>query len=113
MASRAVEYARQNYPRFLDELKSLLRIPSVSTLPEHAGDCRSAAELLVADLAKIGMENVRLIETAGHPLVYADWLHAPGKPAALALGHFGGPPPGPADGGLSPPFEPTERNGNI
>ena len=113
MSSPAVEYARQNYPRFLDELKSLLRIPSVSTLPEHAGDCRSAAELLVADLAKIGMENVRLIETAGHPLVYADWLHAPGKPTALAYGHYDVQPPDPLDEWLSPPFEPTERNGNI
>jgi acetylornithine deacetylase/succinyl-diaminopimelate desuccinylase-like protein len=113
MSSPAVEYARQNYPRFLDELKSLLRISSVSTLPEHAGDCRSAAELLVADLAKIGMENVRLIETAGHPLVYADWLHAPGKPTALAYGHYDVQPPDPLDEWLSPPFEPTERNGNI
>jgi acetylornithine deacetylase/succinyl-diaminopimelate desuccinylase-like protein len=113
MSSSAVEYARQNYPRFLDELKSLLRIPSVSTLPEHAGDCRSAAELLAADLGKIGMENVRLIETAGHPLVYADWLHAPGKPTALTYGHYDVQPPDPLDEWLSPPFEPTERNGNI
>ncbi|HEY6847117.1 MAG TPA: dipeptidase [Terracidiphilus sp.] len=113
MSSPAVEYARQNYPRFLDELKSLLRIPSVSTLPEHAGDCRAAAQLLAADLGKIGMENVRLIETAGHPLVYADWLHAPGKPTALTYGHYDVQPPDPLDEWLSPPFEPTERNGNI
>jgi len=63
MSSSAVDYARRNYPRFLDELKALLRIPSVSTLPEHAGDCHFAAEVLAADLSKIGMENVRLIET--------------------------------------------------
>jgi acetylornithine deacetylase/succinyl-diaminopimelate desuccinylase-like protein len=113
MSSPAVEYARQNYPRFLAELKSLLRIPSVSTLPEHARDCRAAAELLVADLGKIGMENVRLIETRGHPLVYADWLHAPGKPTVLTYGHYDVQPPDPLDEWLSPPFEPTERNGNI
>jgi len=113
MSSSAVAYARQNYPRFLDELKALLRIPSVSTLPEHKGDCRHAAEVLAADLKKIGMENVRLIETTGHPLVYADWLHATGKPTVLVYGHYDVQPPDPLDEWLSPPFEPTERNGNL
>jgi acetylornithine deacetylase/succinyl-diaminopimelate desuccinylase-like protein len=113
MPLSAVEYARQNHPRFLDELKALLRIPSISTLPEHKGDCRHAAELLAADLKKIGMENVRLIETAGHPLVYADWLHAAGKPTVLMYGHYDVQPPDPLDEWVSPPFEPTERNGNI
>jgi len=113
MSSSAIAYARQNYTRFLDELKALLRIPSVSTLPEHAGDCHFAAEVLAADLAKIGMENVRLIETEGHPLVYADWLHAAGKPTVLVYGHYDVQPPDPLDEWLSPPFEPTERNGNL
>ncbi|MGA2048502.1 MAG: dipeptidase [Terracidiphilus sp.] len=113
MSSSAVDYARRNYPRFLDELKALLRIPSVSTLPEHAGDCHFAAEVLAADLSKIGMENVRLIETRGHPLVYADWLHAAGKPTVLVYGHYDVQPPDPLDEWLSPPFEPTERNGNL
>jgi acetylornithine deacetylase/succinyl-diaminopimelate desuccinylase-like protein len=113
MPSSAVEYARSNYPRFLEELKALLRIPSVSTLPEHAADCRSAANLLAADLKKIGMKSVRLIETTGHPLVYADWLHAAGKPTVLVYGHYDVQPPDPLDEWLSPPFEPTERNGNL
>jgi acetylornithine deacetylase/succinyl-diaminopimelate desuccinylase-like protein len=113
MSSSAVDYARQNYPRFLDELKALLRIPSVSTLPEHAGDCHFAAEVLAADLSKIGMENVRLIETKVHPLVYADWLHAEGKPTVLVYGHYDVQPPDPLDEWLSPPFEPAERNGNL
>jgi acetylornithine deacetylase/succinyl-diaminopimelate desuccinylase-like protein len=118
MSSSAVAYAQQNYPRFLDELKALLRIPSISTLPEHKGDCRHAAEVLAADLKKIGMENVRLIETGeerggGHPLVYADWLHAAGKPTVLVYGHYDVQPPDPLDEWLSPPFEPTERNGNL
>jgi acetylornithine deacetylase/succinyl-diaminopimelate desuccinylase-like protein len=113
MSSSAVDYARQNYPRFLDELKALLRIPSVSTLPEHAGDCHFAAEVLAADLSKIGMENVRLIETKGHPLVYADWLHAAGKPTVLVYGHYDVQPPDPLDEWVSPPFEPAERNGNL
>src|SRR5271156_5594762 len=109
----AVEFARGEYPRFVDELKALLRIPSVSTDPEHKGDVRRAAEVLAAELGRIGMENARLIETAGHPLVYADWLHAPGKPTALLYGHYDVQPPDPLDEWLSPPFEPTERNGNV
>jgi acetylornithine deacetylase/succinyl-diaminopimelate desuccinylase-like protein len=113
MSSSAVAFARQNHPRFLIELKDLLRIPSVSTLPEHKGDCRGAADLLAKELHRIGMENVRLIETEGHPLVYADWLHAHGKPAVLCYGHYDVQPPDPLDEWLSPPFEPTERNGNI
>jgi acetylornithine deacetylase/succinyl-diaminopimelate desuccinylase-like protein len=113
MSSSAVTYARENYPRFLDELKALLRIPSISTLPEHKADCRHAAEVLATDLARIGMENVRLIETEGHPMVYADWLHAAGKPTVLVYGHYDVQPPDPLDEWLSPPFEPTERNGNI
>ena len=113
MPSSAVAYANQNHSRFLDELQSFLRIPSVSTLPEHAGDCRRAAELLITELRRIGMENVRLIETEGHPLVYADWLHAPGKPTALCYGHYDVQPPDPLDEWLSPPFEPTVRNGNL
>ena len=113
MSSPAVAYARQNQPRFLAELKALLRIPSISTLPEHKGDCRHAAEMLAADLTRIGMQNVRLIETEGHPLVYADWLHAAGKPTVLVYGHYDVQPPDPLEEWLSPPFEHTERDGNI
>ena len=113
MSSSALEYARANHARFLDELKSLLRIPSISTLPEHAGDCRKAAEMLAAELRRIGFENVHLKETTGHPLVYGDWLKAPGKPTALIYGHYDVQPEDPIDEWHSPPFEPTERNGNI
>ena len=113
MSSSAVAYARQNHPRFLDELKALLRIPSISTLPEHKADCRKAAETLLAELKRIGFENGRLIEGEGHPLVYADWLHAAGKPTVLIYGHYDVQPPDPLDEWHTPPFEPTERNGNI
>jgi acetylornithine deacetylase/succinyl-diaminopimelate desuccinylase-like protein len=113
MSSSAVTFSRENQPRFLEELKALLRIPSVSTDPAHKADVRHAAEVLAAELTRIGMENVRLIETAGHPLVYADWLHAPGTPTALLYGHYDVQPPDPLDEWLSPPFEPTERNGNL
>ena len=113
MSSTAVAFARENHPRFLDELKSLLRIPSISTLPEHKDDCRRAAQTIAAELTRIGMENARLIETDGNPLVYADWLHAPLKPTALVYGHYDVQPADPLDEWHSPPFEPEERNGNL
>ena len=113
MSILALQFARDNQQRFLDELKDLLRIPSVSTLPEHAGDVRRAAEVLTHELRRIGLENVELIETHGHPLVYADWLHALGKPICLCYGHYDVQPPDPLDEWVSPPFEPTERDGNL
>src|ERR1017187_7471902 len=113
MSSSAVDYARENHPRFLNELKDLLRIPSISTLPENKADCRRAAEFLRAELTRIGFEHAKLLETEGHPLVYADWLHADGKPTALFYGHYDVQPTDPEDEWLSPPFEPTERDGNL
>jgi acetylornithine deacetylase/succinyl-diaminopimelate desuccinylase-like protein len=113
MASPAVAYARNNQQRFLDELKDLLRIPSISTLTEHKGDVQKAAEFVAAELRRIGMEKVEVIPTKGHPLIYADWLHAPGKPTAVMYAHYDVQPPDPLNEWLSPPFEPTERNSNI
>ncbi len=112
-AHTALEYARANQTRFLNELKDLLRIPSISTLPEHAADVRRAAELLRTEMERIGLQQVRLIETTGHPLVYGEWLGAPGKPTCLCYGHYDVQPPDPLDEWLSPPFEPAERDGNI
>ncbi len=113
MSTAAVTYARENQPRFLSELKDLLRIPSVSTLPEHQPDVRRAAEFVAADLKRIGMEHVEIIPTAGHPLIYADWLHAGGKPTVVCYGHYDVQPPDPLDEWVTPPFEPTERNQNL
>jgi acetylornithine deacetylase/succinyl-diaminopimelate desuccinylase-like protein len=113
MSFEAIRYARENNDRFLNELKELLRIPSISTSPEHKGEVRRAAEFAAAELKRIGIENVRLIETAGHPLVYGDWLQATGKPTALVYAHYDVQPADPLDEWKSPPFEPTERNGNI
>ncbi|HEX3893021.1 MAG TPA: dipeptidase [Terracidiphilus sp.] len=113
MSSSAASFARENHPRFLHELKDLLRIPSISTLPEHKGDCRRAAQFVADELRRIGMEHVRMLETEGHPLVYADWLHAVGKPTVLVYGHYDVQPADPLDEWRTPPFEPTERNGNI
>jgi acetylornithine deacetylase/succinyl-diaminopimelate desuccinylase-like protein len=111
--STAVAFARENHPRFLEELKELIRIPSVSTLPEHKGDVQAAAKWLAAELKRIGMEHAEVIATDGHPLVYADWLHAEGKPTCLCYAHYDVQPPDPLDEWTTPPFEPTERNGNL
>ncbi len=108
-----VTYARENQQRFLNELKDLLRIPSVSTLDEHKPDVRRAADFVAAELGRIGFEHVEVIPTKGHPLVYADWLHASGKTTALCYAHYDVQPPDPLEEWLSPPFEPTERNQNI
>ncbi len=113
MSSAAVSYARENQKRFLDELKDLLRIPSVSTAEEHKDDVRKAAEMVANDLKRTGFEHVEIISTQGHPLVYADWLHAPGKPTALCYAHYDVQPAEPLDEWHTPPFEPTERNQNI
>jgi acetylornithine deacetylase/succinyl-diaminopimelate desuccinylase-like protein len=111
----AVEFARGNQQRFVDELKALLRIPSISTLPEHAGDVRRAAEFIASELRRIGLENVSLVETAtgGHPLVYGDWLHKENAPTVLCYGHYDVQPAEPLDEWTTPPFEPEERNGNL
>jgi acetylornithine deacetylase/succinyl-diaminopimelate desuccinylase-like protein len=120
----ALEFARENGERFVQELKALLRIPSISTAPEHAGDVRRAAEFVAAELRRIGMESVRLIETSsavhpnGHPLVYAERLDAApvdGRraPTVLLYGHYDVQPAEPLDEWKSPPFEPTERDGNL
>jgi acetylornithine deacetylase/succinyl-diaminopimelate desuccinylase-like protein len=113
MASPAVDYARQNKSRFLNELKDLLRIPSVSTLEQHKADVQKAAQYVADDLRRMGMENVAIIPTKGHPLVYADWLHAAGKPTALCYAHYDVQPAEPLNEWISPPFEPTERNQNL
>src|SRR3984885_2375185 len=113
MSQATDNYVRQNEPRFLEELKEFLRIPSISTLPEHAKDTHRAAEFVAAKLKAASLENVEIIETERHPLVYADWLHAPGKPTVLCYGHFDVQPPDPLELWETPPFEPSERNGNL
>ena len=113
MSQATDSYIRANEQRFLDELKDLLRIPSISTAPEHKADTHRAAESVAAHLRAAGLENVEVIETERHPLVYADWLHAPGKPTVLCYGHFDVQPPDPLELWETPPFEPTERNGNL
>ena len=113
MSAAALDFARENQQRFLSELKDLLRIPSVSTLPEHKNDVRRAADFVANEMKRIGLEHVEIIPTAGHPLVYGDWLHTAGKPTVLCYAHYDVQPPDPLDEWKTPPFEPTERDQNI
>ena len=106
-------FVRANQDRFLEELKEFLRIPSISTLPEHRGDIDRAARFVADHLGSAGIENVEIVPTGKHPLVYGDWLHAAGKPTVLCYGHYDVQPADPLDLWNSPPFEPTLRNGSI
>ncbi|MBV9228883.1 MAG: dipeptidase [Chloroflexi bacterium] len=106
-------YITENESRFLEDLKGWLRIPSISTLPEHTGDIQRAAEYAAGQLKLIGFDAVEVIQTAGHPLVYGEWLKVPSKPTVLIYGHYDVQPVDPVELWESPPFEPTIRNGNI
>ncbi|MCL6647157.1 MAG: dipeptidase [Chloroflexi bacterium] len=103
----------ENRSRYLEDFLELLRIPSVSALPEHAGDVRRAAEWTARRLRAAGLEKVQVLETGGHPVVYAEWLHAEGKPTVLLYGHFDVQPVDPVERWTSPPFEPTIRDGRV
>ncbi len=106
-------YYQQHQADFLEGLKTFLRIPSISTLSEHKPDIRRAAEFAVNELRAAGMSVAELIEGEGNPLVYAEWLGAPGKPTILFYGHYDVQPPDPLDEWKSPPFEPEVRGDNI
>ncbi len=98
--------------RSVAELKELVRIPSVSSDPAHAGDVQRAAEYLCEHLVSLGLE-AEIHETDGHPIVFAQWLGAPGKPTVLVYGHGDVQPVEPLDQWETPPFEPTERDGSL
>ncbi len=108
--SRALQYALENKEKNLAELIEFLRIPSVSTQPEHAADVNAAANWLAVKMEKAGLENVQVIQTMGHPLLYADWLHAEGAPTVLIYGHYDVQPAEPFELWQSPPFEPEVRD---
>ncbi len=107
------DYLDANQSRFIDELIEFLRIPSVSALPAHVGDVVTAGNWVVDRLAAAGVENVRMMPTEGHPVVYGDWLHAPGKPTILIYGHFDVQPAEPFDLWHSPPFAPEIRDNKV
>ncbi len=111
--NNVIDFINVNRERYLEELKALLAIPSISALPEHAGDVRRCAEWCGDEMRRVGLQNVQLFETPGNPIVYGDWLGAEGAPTILFYGHYDVQPVDPLDLWLSPPFEATVRDGEI
>src|SRR5436853_795405 len=108
-----VDFINVQRDRYVDELKQYLAIPSISALPQHQGDVRRAAEWTADQMRQIGLQNVRLLETPGNPIVYGDWLNASGAPTILFYGHYDVQPVDPVELWDSPPFEATERDGEL
>ncbi|UOQ95391.1 dipeptidase [Halobacillus shinanisalinarum] len=107
------EQVQLHKDKFLEELQDFLRIPSISSLSEHKQDVREGATWVANALEKVGMENIEIIETDGHPIVYADWLHAADQPTVLIYGHYDVQPADPLELWDSKPFEPDIKDGKI
>jgi len=113
MAHDLDEYCTANQSRFVDELIDLLRIPSVSAQPAHAADVRRNAEHLAGCARTAGFSSVEVLETEGHPAVYAERMVDPALPTVLVYGHHDVQPVDPLDEWVSPPFEPQVRDGKL
>jgi acetylornithine deacetylase/succinyl-diaminopimelate desuccinylase-like protein len=109
----AISYAREHADRFVEELKAWLRIPSISTDPAYAGDVRKAADWLAQQLRVAGVERVEIMETGGHPVVFAAHGDDTAKKTVLVYGHYDVQPPDPLDEWTSPPFEPVVKDGDL
>jgi acetylornithine deacetylase/succinyl-diaminopimelate desuccinylase-like protein len=110
---KVLSYIAANRARFLEELKDFLRIPSISNNPANKKDVQNCADYLQKQLKQIGMKNVQTFPTEGHPIVYGEWLEAPGQPTVLFYGHYDVQPVDPIDLWISGPFDPTVRDGEI
>ncbi len=113
MDDKVIDFINVNRDRYVEELKNLLAIPSISALPERAGDVRQCAEWCAAEMRRIGLQNVRLVDTPGNPVVYGEWLGAPGAPTILFYGHYDVQPVDPVELWHTPPFEASVRDGEI
>jgi len=110
---KVLPYIEANKERYLKELKEFLAIPSVSSQKDHDGDMMKCAQWVADQMRTIGMESVQILPTGGHPLVYGNWLHSPGKPTVLFYGHYDVQPVDPLNLWTSPPFEATIRGENL
>lgn len=107
------QYLAAHQDRFVEEYLEFLRFPSISALPAHAPDVRGAAEWVANRVTQAGLENAAVMETGGHPVVYGDWLHAPGQPTVLIYGHLDVQPVDPLDLWDHPPFEPRLADDRV
>jgi acetylornithine deacetylase/succinyl-diaminopimelate desuccinylase-like protein len=110
---KIIDFINVNRDRYLEELKAFLAIPSISALPQHAADVKRCAQWCGDEMRRVGMENVKLIDTPGNPVVYGDWLGAESAPTILFYGHYDVQPVDPLELWKSPPFEATIRDGEI
>lgn len=106
-------YIQNNKEKFIDELKDFLRIQSISTLPEHKEEINRAAAFVAGKLKAAGISRVNIFKTEGHPIVYGEWLGAPGKPTVLIYGHYDVQPVDPVELWDHPPFDPIIKDGKI
>ena len=113
MLESALKAARDGKDAFLERCQTFLSIPSISTLPEHATDVHRAAQWLAAQLRGLEMTSVEIIPTSGHPVVWAEWMCAPGKPVLLVYGHYDVQPVDPLNEWESDPFSPSIRGENL
>ncbi|MBI5091129.1 MAG: dipeptidase [Candidatus Hydrogenedentes bacterium] len=109
----ALELVRGQRDAHLEQYKEFLRLPSISTLPQHKADVERTAAWVADELRRAGMTTVEIVPTACHPVVYAEWLGAPGKPTVLVYGHYDVQPADPLGEWVSPPFDPQVRGENI
>src|ERR1700704_3749065 len=108
-----IDFINVNRDRYLEELKAFLAIPSISALPQHAADVRRCADWCADEMRRIGLQNVRLIDTPGNPVVYGDWLGAPDAQTILFYGHYDVQPVDPLGPWEWPPFEAPGRGGGV
>jgi acetylornithine deacetylase/succinyl-diaminopimelate desuccinylase-like protein len=113
MTTSALAYLDLHADRFLAELNDLLRIPSISALPDHRSDVRRCANWIAEHMRGIGIKHVEVLPTEGHPVVYGDWLHAPGAPTVLVYNHYDVQPVDPLEEWQTDPFEPSVRDGRL
>ena len=108
-----LSYIENHKDAYVEELKSLLRIPSISSSPEHKPYMVEMAQVVENEMQSAGLENVKIIPTEGHSVVYGEWRHAEGKPTILIYGHYDVMPVDPLELWDSPPFEPEIRNNRL
>ncbi|HEX6536744.1 MAG TPA: dipeptidase, partial [Gemmatimonadaceae bacterium] len=113
MTDHITHYLATTHARHLAQLREFLSIPSISALSSHAPDVRRCAEWVVGAMRGAGLERARLIETAGNPVAYGEWMRAPGAPTVLVYGHYDVQPVDPLERWTSPPFAPTVRDGKL
>jgi acetylornithine deacetylase/succinyl-diaminopimelate desuccinylase-like protein len=106
-------FIAENEPRFLEELKEFIRIPSIGALPEHQEDMARCADWVADQMRAVGLQRVEVMPTGGAPVVYGEWMGAPDRPTVLVYGHYDVQPADPVDLWTTPPFDPQVRNNEL